>query len=406
MLFAYLDPGSGSALLGTVFAIAGATLFSFKGLVYKLLRKEVNVGAKKDSRIVIFSEGKNYWGTWKGIVEELERRKLPFCYYTMDLQDPGLKTVSPFKYARLYNKEMTSSFVKLSKLEAKVCLSTTPNIGTPGYPIKRSKAIENLVYVYHATDPCASYRRGAFDNYDTMFMVGGFGARSIREIEKVRGLKEKKLVVTGLPYLDDLKERLEALPKVEKGERKVVLVAPSWGPICCLRNYGIGFVLDLAKAGYHVILRPHPQSYISEADLVGEWKAATKGNDNVEWDERVLPIDTMRIADVLVSDISSVRFDFAFLFARPVVTLLPPDGADAVNDEYEAADLTHDWMADVADRLGAVMKFGDAHLISDKVKTLADGIVNADLLKFRDETLANYGRVASAVVDEIEKLLK
>ena len=38
--FAYLDPGSGSALVGTLIALAGAGLFSLKSLVYRLLRKE------------------------------------------------------------------------------------------------------------------------------------------------------------------------------------------------------------------------------------------------------------------------------------------------------------------------------------------------------------------------------
>ena len=38
--FAYLDPGSGSTLVGMLIALAGAGLFLLKSLVYRLLRKE------------------------------------------------------------------------------------------------------------------------------------------------------------------------------------------------------------------------------------------------------------------------------------------------------------------------------------------------------------------------------
>ena len=33
-MFAYLDPGSGSALVGTLIAVAGAAMFSVKSFVY------------------------------------------------------------------------------------------------------------------------------------------------------------------------------------------------------------------------------------------------------------------------------------------------------------------------------------------------------------------------------------
>ena len=35
-LFAYLDPGSGSALVGTLFAIVGAVAYSLKSLFYRI----------------------------------------------------------------------------------------------------------------------------------------------------------------------------------------------------------------------------------------------------------------------------------------------------------------------------------------------------------------------------------
>ena len=38
VMFAYLDPGSGSALVGTIIAVAGAALYSLKSFFYRLVR--------------------------------------------------------------------------------------------------------------------------------------------------------------------------------------------------------------------------------------------------------------------------------------------------------------------------------------------------------------------------------
>ncbi len=61
-MFAYLDPGSGSALVGTLIAVAGSALYPLKSIIYRMMRKETT--SKVVPEIAIFSEGKNYWGTW------------------------------------------------------------------------------------------------------------------------------------------------------------------------------------------------------------------------------------------------------------------------------------------------------------------------------------------------------
>lgn len=405
---AYLDPGSGSALLGTIFALAGATIYSLKNLVYRLFRKGNLTETKKDTSIVIFSEGKNYYGTWKGIVDELIRRKVHFCYYTLDLNDPILKTYSSYKYAQLFDKEKSSSFVRLSKMQAKVCVSTTPNIGTPGYPMKRSPGIENLVHVYHSAGFGCYYRKGSLNQYDTVLMVADIQETAVRDIEKANNVPAKKVLTVGLPYLDEMFERVQQLPPAKRPtDKKIVVVAPSWGPVCCLKHYGIDFVLELAKTGYHVILRPHPQSYISEAEYIAKWKKATEDNPDIEWDTRTSPLETLRLADVLISDISGVRFDFAFLFLRPVISLTVPKEVQAeVFKEYEANDINTDWYDQVSNRLGRALTPADKSSIATVVDALAKNPPTEELRAVRDESLANIGSSVKAVVDALIDLAK
>ena len=60
----------------------------------------------------------------------------------------------------------------------------------------------------------------------------------------------------------------------------------------------------------------------------------------------------MSRADVMISDKSCVRFDFAFLYEKPVITLDIP----VRNPElYEVADLGVIWEDTVAARLGEVV---------------------------------------------------
>ena len=42
---------------------------------------------------------------------------------------------------------------------------------------------------------------------------------------------------------------------------------------------------------------------------------------NVHWDESKDPLNSFSKASLLISDTSSIRFDFSFLTLRPVITL-------------------------------------------------------------------------------------
>ena len=113
LVFAYLDPGSGSALVGTLIAVAGAALFSLKSFFYRLIGKGAST-VEVVPDIAIFSEGKNYWGTFKEIVDELIARKVHFAYYTMDLHDPALFIDYDYMHSRLFDKEKAASYQRLS----------------------------------------------------------------------------------------------------------------------------------------------------------------------------------------------------------------------------------------------------------------------------------------------------
>lgn len=397
-VLAYLDPGSGSALMGAIFALCGAFMYSAKSLFFRyVLGKKIDT-VRPHEGIAIFSEGKNYWGTFRPIVEELLRRGVDFSYYTMDVKDPALHIDSPHMFSRLYDKDKITSFRKLSSIKAKVLLATTPNIGTPGYPLAKPKNVDRMVHVFH--DPLgdvSTYMKGSLDHYDDIFLPGPYSEEPIRILEQKRGLTKKTMHLCGLPYLDGYAARMNSVPTARNSDRETVIIASSWGAKGILRAYGIEYVKDLISAGFNVIVRPHPQSYNSEKEFITELEKKAK-SWGAEWDRNPDGLPSLSKADVMISDTSGVRFDYAYLFARPVISMKIAKGA---NDSLEAADIGENWVDHVAEEIG--FELSNANEIVEAIKKALAGS-GKDVAAWRDAHCANFGCAAKAIVDEMVKM--
>ena len=85
------------------------------------------------------------------------------------------------------------------------------------------------------------------------------------DTEKERRLPEKELRVVGMPYMDKMLKRVQSgSPGPGSCDPKTVLLAPSWGKSAILSRYGDKIFEALLKTDYHIIVRPHPQSFTSE----------------------------------------------------------------------------------------------------------------------------------------------
>lgn len=406
---AYLDPAAGNAIVYALVALAGAVLYAVKGAYYWIIKRIGGSSAISLSeqgavqgakRLVIFSEGKTYWNTFRLVVEELRERRIPFSYYTMDIHDPGLTIEDECMNARYIGKG-ARGFAKIGRLQADILLSTSPNIGTPGYPLPRSPRIGSLVHTFHALTELAWYRKGSLDHYDVVLMVGPQMESSIRFLENLRGTKQKVLIPAGVPYLDLLaKEMKSPLPPTDG---KTILVAPSWGTKGCLSLYGSGFVRKLAQVGYAVILRPHPQSLLVERDLIDKVRLELADFENVVWDLSTNLTRAMEQADLLISDVSIIRLDFAFLYQRPVITLEMP-----VPDpqEWECQDLGGAiWLETVEKEIGEKIGKGEVENIVDHVRRTLAETKARDFRELRDKYVSNFGRSGKVIADYLVSAL-
>ncbi|MBQ2862605.1 MAG: CDP-glycerol--glycerophosphate glycerophosphotransferase, partial [Clostridia bacterium] len=253
----YIDPGTGSMLFTVLLGIIGAGIYSlrmaFIKLRYKFGGKVEQLGKKIP--FVIFSDDKRYWNIFEPILKILSGYGKEILYITASEDDPALACTLPnFKAEYLPGNKI---YTRLNFLEANVVFSTTPGLDV--YQWKRSKGVDKYVHIPHAASEIILYRMFGIDYYDAIMLSGEYQAKNIRDLEALRNLPAKDLVMVGIPYMDEMVKRLQSHEKTNN-EQKTVLLAPSWGSSALFAVYGGRIIEQLLKTDYHIIIRPHPQS--------------------------------------------------------------------------------------------------------------------------------------------------
>lgn len=314
----YIDPGTGSMLFTILLGVLGAAFYSLRMLFIKL-RFRLNGGKvtenEKKLPIVIFSDDKRYWTVFAPICRELDQRGMDVVYMTASEDDPALNNTYPHVKAEFIGKD-NRAFAKLNYLNATIVLSTTPGLDV--YQWKRAKDVDFYVHIPHASSDITLYRMFGIDYYDALLLSGDYQCEDIRALEEMRNLPAKELVKVGIPYMDEMAARLEKAEPLPEHPR-TVLLAPSWGSSAIFGIYGGKIIDTLLKTGYHVIVRPHPQSFASEKELMDSLMAQYPESEQLEWNRDTDNFEVLRRSDILISDFSGVIFDFTLVYDKPVI---------------------------------------------------------------------------------------
>ena len=217
---------------------------------------------------------------------------------------------------------------RLNRLVADVVMMSTPQLDV--LQIKRSKGVKHYCHIIHSLPHVDIYEIFALDCFDSVFTNSTIHTDFIRKVEKVRNLPAKKIIITGCTYLDILQEKLYKYQKLEhdkkihffpKNEKKTtILLAPSWGREALLSKYGMQLIEPFIESQFNLIIRPHPQSYVSQKELLDSLQEQTKECKNIVWDNNTDNIYALDSADIMIGDFSGVLFDFICLFEKPVLT--------------------------------------------------------------------------------------
>lgn len=368
----YIDPGTGSMLFSILIGAAATVFFLFRALLLKIkfiLSGKKDGSAQVDSSYkpyVIYNEGNQYWNTFKPVVEEFEARKIPLEYLTSSKTDPVFDQKYNYVKAEFIG-EGNSAFAKLNMLSAGVVLMTTP--GLQVYQLKRSKNVKHYSHVLHMPNDATTYRLFGLDFFDSVLLTGDYQATDLRYLEEKRGINKKELVTVGCPYLDVYKQNIAEIPE-EENHPFTVLVSPSWGDVGLLKKYGEKLLDPLSNTGWRIIVRPHPQSKKSEAEMLERLTARYKDNPNIVWDYERQNIFSLKKSDIMISDFSGIIFDYTFLCDKPVMYV----NAGMDLRPYDAYDLDGKelWQYSVLRKFGTELKEEQFANIKEVIQSVSD----------------------------------
>ena len=392
----YIDPGTGSMLFTVLLGLIGAAVYSLRMLFIKLRFAfsggKAEVGTEK-LPLVIFADDKRYWSIFAPICRELDKRGMDVVYMTASPDDPGLN--NPYPHVRgEFIGAGNKAFSKLNFLNATIVFSTTPGLDV--YQWKRSKNVDYYVHIFHTPGEVPRYRMFGIDYYDSLLIAGDHQERDIRELEQLRNLPAKEIVKVGIPFMDEMAIRQEKAGPVAEHPR-TVLLAPTWGPSAIFSIHGGDIIRQLLETGYHVIIRPHPQSFSSEKELMDRLMQEYPESEQLEWNRDTDNFEVLRRSDILISDFSGVVFDFFLVSENPVIYTDPKFDLAP----YDAWFLDHPlWTLSALPRIGQELNM---ETMSD-IKSLIDSTLENEKYaigrkEVKEEVWAYFGEGAVRSAD-------
>jgi len=345
-------------------------------------------------KIVFYSEKNGFYKYYKNIIEEIIRRtNIVVHYITSDPADEVFSMESnQFKPYYIGENRM---IVLMMKLEADIVVMTTPDL--ENYQLKRSYVKKDAIYVYVPHDVNSSnltFHKNALDHFDVIFTSGFKNKNELLEREEKFNLNKKEFVEWGSSVIDNMIKSYEAMEKEdeesgEKSDKKTVLIAPSWQKDNIMDSYIEGMLEQLKNTHYNIIVRPHPQyvrHYEARIDALAEKYKA----DGIVFQKDFSSNKTVYTADLLVTDWSSIAFEYTFSTLKPVLFINTP--MKVVNPDYqELSEVPID--IELRDKIGISVDTDKIDGLNTAVDTLLfdERFSKQSIAELRDKYIYNIG---------------
>ncbi len=372
------------------------------GKEWKELKSFENLSESQRS-IVFYAENKASINHFNSLIHELtENMNLDICYVTSVKDDPIHENLNP-KMRSFYIGDGTVRTKFFLGLKAKILIMDMPDLET--YHIKRSKIYPvHYIYIFHSIFSVHSYlRKGAVDNYDTIFCVGPHHKNEIQETEKIYNLKPKNLISFGFPRLDNLLNEKQNYSKNFDTNNNLILLTPSYGKNNLLEICGFELIKILLESNFKVLLRPHFKILKDSKKLISKILDEFGNNPNFSLENGVIPSKLFHSSICMISDWSGISFEYAFTFERPVIfidvpkKILNPNFHDILLEPIEIS---------YRDKIGFVVSPHELKTIPDliyKSKNNNLSIIES-IKKIRSRTIYNLGESAIIGAQYIQKL--
>jgi len=366
--------------------------------------KKFNSLSDSKRSIVFYAENKASMNHFRTLIFELtERMNFQICYITSVKNDLILSSKNK-NILSFYIGEGAARTKFFLTLRAKILVMDMPDLDT--YHIKRSKAYPvHYIYLFHSMFSIHSYlRKGALDNYDTIFCVGPHQVNEIRATEKLYELKPKKIVNYGFGRLDTLLQEKEKFGKSDSNIKDLILITPSYGNENLLEKCGIELIDTLLKSNFRVLLRPHFRILRDSKKLIDSIKDKFGKNPNFIFEDGVIPSEYFHNSICMISDWSGISMEYAFTCECSVIfidvpkKILNPDVNDLSLEPIETS---------LRNKIGYIVSPENIENIPTIIKNFESDVPNfsQQIKEIRTNIVFNVGNAAQVGAKYIQNLV-
>ena len=354
---------------------------------------------KSYKKVVFYSESFQDWHHLKPLLNALLDEDIAVTYVTSDDKDPGLLKLSK-KYRSIYIGKGFFRILFFQFLRAKLLILTMMDLNN--FELKRSMHPVHYVYIFHSlTSTHMVDTEKSFDHYDTIFCAGPHQKKEIELREKNKDLKAKNLIPYGYPRI----EKLIQLSSKPKNEKKVILLAPTWGEQSIINLMGMEICSIIINQGYSLILRPHHETIKRSPQLIDEIENKYSHLETFRLVREMGDSESLLQSDLLICDWSGTAIEYAFGLEKPVIFIdIPPRVRNPNWREIQSEPLE----MSIREKVGRVICPSKLDELPSSISQLLneDQLSSSLIKSLREEFIYNLSRSEITGREEIKRLLK
>lgn len=290
-----------------------------------------------NKHLVFYSEKSGFYKYFQDVIEWLlAHSNLTIHYITSDPKDQIFELAKEQKQIRPYYIGEKKLITLMMKMDADIVVMTMPDLDN--FHIKRSYVRKDIEYIYMVHYGIGSsnliLRTLSLANFDTIFCAGERQLLELRREEEIYNLPARNLVPCGYGLFDRIIAAYQDRPIIEH-DKSQILIAPSWQKDNILDNCIDELLSSLLDGKCRIIVRPHPE-YVKRygsrlMDLQNRWRERMGDDLIIQTD--FSSNNTVFESDLLITDWSTICYEFAFAAKRPVLFIDTP--IKAMNPDWQ-----------------------------------------------------------------------